>query len=152
MTKTHVIIHHSISADHPSLGNIGAIRDWHVNVNKWRDCGYHYVVEYLSGRPEVILGRMADEDGAHCLELGMNRVGIGICVVGDYDKQAPAEDTLTVLRRLCLSLMRVHGIPVENVWGHREAQAKGGVPIAQRKTCPGKAFCMESFRESLKAA
>lgn len=149
MNKTHIVVHHSASADHPILSNVGAIRDFHVKVNGWRDIGYNFIVDRIQNRPEVVVGRMLTETGAHTLELHLNTVGIGVCVVGDYDAVTPPQDALDALRRLCKSLMEQFSIPVENVLGHREAQAAGGVPIAERKTCPGRLFDMDAFRASL---
>lgn len=152
--KTHIVIHHSATADSSVLSNVGAIRDYHVNTNKWRDIGYHFILDRMgpAGRVEVVIGRLADEEGAHTLELGMNRVGLGICCVGNYDAVTPPEDLLAALRRLCRFLMGAHGIPAENVIGHREAQAAGGVPVAGRKSCPGRLFDMDAFRASLKVS
>jgi N-acetyl-anhydromuramyl-L-alanine amidase AmpD len=45
--------------------------------------------------------------------------------------------------------MKKYNIPRENVLGHREAQAIGGLPVEQRKTCPGKNFNMDAFRGAL---
>ena len=76
-------------------------------------------------------------------------MGIGICLVGNYDKEVPAEASLKILRRLCRALMEEFEIMKENVIGHREAQVMGGVPGGERKSCPGKMFDMDAFRESL---
>lgn len=150
--KTHIVVHHSATADSTTLPNVGAIREYHINTNKWRDIGYHWVLDRMgaAGRVEVVMGRLPDEDGAHAPELGMNRVGFGICCVGNYDVTAPPDDLLAALRRFCLYLMRTYNIPVENVIGHREVQAAGGVPLAGRKTCPGRLWDMDAFRASLK--
>ncbi len=150
--KSYIVIHHSVSADNPVLSNIGAIRDWHVKVNGWRDIGYHWVLEQMNGRWEVVMGRLPDEKGAHTKELDLNETGYGICVVGNYDVEVPTEGLLTALRRLCIYLMRKDHIPVYRVIGHWEAQAMGGVPVAERKTCPGRLFHMDKFRESLENA
>ena len=149
--KTHIVVHHSATADSSTLSNVGAIRDYHVNVNKWRDVGYHFLLDRMSGRVETVIGRLPDEEGAHTLELGLNRLGFGICCVGNYDVVTPPEDLMAALRRLCLYLMRTYQIPPENVLGHREAQAAGGVPVAGRKSCPGRLFDMDAFRASLRA-
>ena len=149
--KSHVVIHHSASADHPTHTNFQAIRDYHVKINKWRDVGYNFVLDRINGRPEVFVGRTMTEDGAHTKELGLNNVGIGICLIGNYDVEEPQMDALELLARICRSLMEQFGIPPENVLGHWEAQAMGGVPIAERKTCPGIKFNMDDFRKRLKS-
>lgn len=147
--KTHIVIHHSQTADDKMLSNVGAIRKHHVEVNGWRAIGYNWLLDRMAGRVEVVMGRLPDEDGAHA-EPHFNRVGIGVCCVGNYDVVTPPEDLLLELRRLVTYLMRANNIPVENVIGHREAQAIDGKPMAERKSCPGRLFDMDAFRASLK--
>lgn len=147
--KTHIVVHHSASADHPTLLNFQAIRDYHVKVNGWRDIGYNFVLDRVGGRVETLVGRQLDDAGAHTRELNLNNVGIGVCMVGDYDKEYPAVDAMVCLIRLCRSLMRQFNIPAFNVIGHREAQAAGGVPLAGRKSCPGAKFNMDELRARL---
>lgn len=147
--KTHIVIHHSATADNTTLSNVNAIRKHHVEVNGWRAVGYNWLLDRMGGRVEVVMGRLPDEDGAHA-EPHFNRVGIGVCCVGNYDAVTPPEDLLAELRRLVVYLMRANKIPVENVIGHREAQAIDGKPLAERKSCPGRFFDMDAFRASLK--
>ncbi|MBL8022989.1 MAG: N-acetylmuramoyl-L-alanine amidase [Elusimicrobia bacterium] len=147
--KKYIILHHSVSADHPTLSNVGAIRNYHVNVNGWVDVGYHFLLDRINGHLEIVCGRMLDERGAHCKELDFNASGIGICVIGNFDQEPPPLDTLATLRHLCRSLMNQNIITADRVLGHREAQAMGGVPVEQRKSCPGKAWDMGAFRDSL---
>ncbi len=148
--KTHIVIHHSASADHPTHVNFQAIRDYHVKVNGWRDVGYNFVLDRINGRVEVLVGRTLTEDGAHTIEMSLNKVGVGICLIGDFDKEVPPNDSLELLARICRSLMDQFGIPQENVIGHWEAQAMGGVQVAHRKTCPGLNFIMDDFRKRLR--
>lgn len=149
INKTHIVIHHSASADHPTLLNFQAIRDHHVNVNKWRDVGYNFVLDRINGRVETLIGRLLNDTGAHTREMNLNNVGIGICLVGDYDKKPPEMDALLKLADLCRSLMVQFQIPSPAVIGHREAQAMGGVPVEERKSCPGLQFDMAAFRRRL---
>lgn len=151
LKKTHIVVHHSASADHPTHLNFQAIRDYHVNVNGWRDIGYNFVLDRINGRVEILVGRLLTDMGAHTREMNLNNVGIGICLIGDYDKSSPSEDAVALLLNLCRSLMTQFHIPPECVIGHREAQAAGGVPIAERKTCPGSMFDMDWFRAKLRS-
>ena len=171
--KTHIVIHHSATAD-GSVFNWGAIRRYHTSFRidgvivtrdeferrkaeglgvrfeaPWRDIGYHFGLELVGTAWEVIFGRMPEDTGAHCPELLMNQVGIGICVVGNFDAGAPGDDVVGKLAVLVKWLMQMYRIPAKNVWGHREAQAAGGVAPEHRKTCPGAKFDMEAFRKIL---
>ncbi len=77
--------------------------------------------------------------GAHCREQGMNRRGIGVCVVGNFDVAPPSEALLEKAADSVAWLCRMYRIPLENIHGHRE--------FATYKSCPGKKFDMDYFRE-----
>lgn len=152
MMKQFITIHHSVSPDHPDLLNIEAIRNWHVKVNGWRDIGYSHVLEQIGGHWEVVLGRIPWDDLAHAPQMGMNKLSYAICCVGNFDVEVPSVGMMDKLKALVVALMKQDGIPLENVLGHWEVQAGGGVPIAERKSCPGKLLHMPDFRESIKYA
>lgn len=136
---THIIIHHSLTKDTDSV-SWGAIRHYHVNTMGWRDIGYHFGVELVRGIYTIQIGRDEKESGAHC--KGMNSKSVGICCVGNFDEKEPPEAMLKELRRLVGYIMKFNNIPVENVRGHHD--------YASYKSCPGKLFDMEAFRNSLK--
>jgi N-acetyl-anhydromuramyl-L-alanine amidase AmpD len=133
-----IIIHHSATADSDS-SSWNAIREYHIGLG-WNDIGYHFGIEKIDGKYNVLVGRMLDEVGAHCKQARMNSRSIGICCVGMFDEVAPSHELLAVLRRLVLSLMRVFDISVVNVRGHNDYAPK---------SCPGKMFDMNLFRKSL---
>lgn len=147
MTKTHIVLHHSLTEDGKTV-SWSAIRQYHVKTNGWRDIGYHFGIEDINGTLEILFGRLPNEDGAHCQDAGMNRKGIGICLVGNFDAQVPTTELWSKARGLVLYLMDAYKIPAENVIGHREAQAS--LPLSKRKSCPGKLFNMDRFRKDLK--
>lgn len=86
---TEIIIH--CSATKPSM-DIGAewIRKIHVQQNKWKDIGYHYIVR-RNGVVEV--GRHISQVGAHC--NGHNEGTIGICLVGGISETGRPENNFT---------------------------------------------------------
>lgn len=136
----YIIVHHSLTEDSETL-SWPAIRKYHKNKG-WRDVGYHFGIELVGDRHEIIVGRSMLDSGAHCLEEGMNYKSIGICVVGNYDDDAPPLEAWKLLIKLIKDLMVIFTIPVENVRGHRE--------FARYKSCPGKKFNMNLVREALK--
>jgi N-acetylmuramoyl-L-alanine amidase len=171
MKKTHVVVHHSLTPDGRAVDWQG-FRQFHTSWRigdkmvseaegraaqaagaqvepPWRDIGYHWGLEEINGQLEILAGRPDDDDGAHCPDANMNRVGIGFCVCGDYDTEVISSGKWNKALAFTRWLMRVHGIPRENVIGHREAQALGGRPPEKRKTCPGKTFNMDAFRAAL---
>lgn len=113
-----LIVHCSYTP--PSM-DIGAdtIRDWHVNGNKWRDIGYHYVIR-RSGAIET--GRNEAVAGAHT--RGHNYDSLGVCLVGgkaEDDERADCNFTAAqflALDQLIRQLRSRH--PNIQVFGHRD--------------------------------
>ena len=145
---THLIIHHSATADSSSL-SWQAIRRFHTDPppagRGWTGCGYHYGLELLGDRYEVLKGRFDHQDGAHA--QGYNTISLGICCVGNFDLIPMPEEQEDLLLDLCRSLMQIYGIPVDNVLGHRETYVKQGVPV--QKSCPGSHVGPERLRALL---
>jgi len=144
MNPTKIVVHHSLTADGPTV-SWNAIRDYHVNVNGWKDIAYHYGIEQIGDRFDILKGRMDNEVGAHC--IGFNENSLGICLVGNFDAAPPPAAQVDLLRKLCRSLMEIYGIKADGVLGHRETYTLRGVPV--EKTCPGSSFSMIDFRNSL---
>jgi hypothetical protein len=145
-----IIIHHSATLDGRTF-SWAAIRRYHIQERGWNDIGYHVGVELVNDGYEATLGRMLDVEGAHCKELGMNQLGIGVCLVGNFDAVSPPEEGLKKLREVVRWLMRLYDIPPRNILGHREAGLRAGFDWekSQYKSCPGKLFDMDAFRQSL---
>ena len=135
----YIIIHHSLTADSQTV-SWDAIRRYHVETLGWKDVGYHYGLELVGYHYEIIFGRMWDEVGAHCIGAGMNQQSLGICVVGNYDVTDLPEPAFQLLVKFVKSLMRLHGIPAENVKRHSDYDPK---------SCPGRKFPWDRFRTAL---
>ena len=131
-----IIIHHSLTKDSETV-SWGAIRDFHVQTNKFKDIGYHFGVENLRGQTEILVGRMPDETGAHC--AGHNTGSIGICLVGNFDEAPPPAESWDLAVKLCRYLVRQFG--VKEILGHTE--------LNPGKSCPGKMFNMTRFRRDV---
>ena len=140
MIPSHLVIHHSLTADGRTV-SWDAIRWYHVHTMGWADVGYHYGVELVGSRYEILVGRMQNETGAHCKEGGMNASSLGVCLVGNFDAEPVPEAQLDRLVRLSRSLMDVFAIPRENVRRHSD--------FAAYKSCPGKLFPWSRFLASL---
>lgn len=113
-----IILH--CSANGPT-STIGAkeIRDYHVNVRKWKDIGYHYVIK-RNGILET--GRPIEQVGAHATDH--NQHSIGICLVGGVarDGKTPEDNfTKEQFDRLAMLLrdLRVK-FPTASIHGHNE--------------------------------
>lgn len=106
----------------------------------WRDVGYHFLVEKVKNKTFIIVGRPLTDSGAHC--LGKNNTSIGVCFVGNYDKNIPDNEMVDVAAtRIIAPLCKILDIPVENIKGHC---------VYSQKSCPGKKFPMTTFRNIVK--
>jgi len=140
MTPKFIILHHSLTKDSETV-SWQAIRRYHVDTLKWMDCGYHYGIELINNRHEILVGRMPNDTGAHCKQMGMNRMSLGICFVGNFDEGKPPDEMWLMGLRFCRGLMDIYQIPRQNVKGHRE--------LCDYKSCPGYYFDLSKFRSQL---
>ncbi|MGV3722277.1 MAG: peptidoglycan recognition family protein, partial [Actinomycetota bacterium] len=136
----YIVIHHSAT---PS-GNATSFDAVHRR-KAWDGLAYHFVINNGKGNPdghlEVSSRWGAQKHGAHAGALpglvpadvrnGFNEFGIGICLVGNFQKSKPSEKQLRTLAVLIQELRAEFGIPMANVLGH--GHVKG-------TACPGSAF------------
>lgn len=137
---TYVIMHHSLTEDGKTV-SWQPIRDYHLSLG-WRDVGYHYGIEIVNDKYEILVGRFEGTNGAHTKEDNKNWESVGICCVGNFDDEEPDMAQWNVAMDLVENICLRYRIPVENVKGHNE--------YAPYKTCPGKRFDMDLFRDQLK--
>jgi hypothetical protein len=159
-----IVLHHSLTKDGACV-SWPAIRKYHTSYRceghiidpfqvpalidqgapverPWSDIGYHYGIELINDRYEILNGRMLTEPGAHCPAQGMNRRAIGICFIGDFDLAPPSRDQLAIGLSLVRSLMKVFSISLGRIYGHGEVARDG-------RSCPGKRFNLPQFRTDL---
>lgn len=136
----YIIIHHSGTEN----GNADIFRRSH-KAKGWRDIGYHYIIGNGTNSKDGLVekGRVENTSGAHCNNDRMNFRSIGICLVGNFEKQKPTNKQLQSLEKLVRGLMNKYKIQYTRVLGHKEVK---GASTA----CPGKNFDMKGFRLSLK--
>ncbi len=161
----YIVIHHSATVD-GKANDWEGIRKWHTglsgdadpksrNYNPYvkapmRYIGYNFGIEKENEIVVYRIGRPLGTTGGHAKGFnGMEpeRAAIGICVVGNGDIQALDSAELLMLVKLCRLLQKIYGIHKDKVIGHRETY-----PIlkqAVQKTCPGKMFNVDAFREYL---
>lgn len=147
---THIVIHHSATRD-TGTKSWDAIRRWHTgkiagSPHKWRDIGYHFGVELIGKKVKILQGRPIHIQGAHAKNF--NKVSVGICIVGNYDKIKPSKAHIEQALILTKWLMTYFNIPYQKVIGHREVYKI--LKQKDYKSCPGKLFNMSAFREELK--
>lgn len=149
MTPEFIVIHHSLTADSGTV-SWGAIRRYHL-AQGWRDISYHWGVELVDDYYEVLMGRPMTEVGAHAKEAGMNERSIGICIVGNFDAEIPSLGQLEAAAKIARLVMHLHGVPRDKVIGHRDVGLMVGLDwrAGRFKSCPGRLFQMDRFREML---
>ncbi len=130
----YIIIHHTAT----EIGNATLIHRAHHDRGFWNGLGYHFLIDNGSlgkgdGQIEMAPRWIKQQPGAHCRADGMNRRGIGIALVGNFDIEQPTENQIQSLARLIDTLCRYYHIPRSHLLGH------GQVPGANTD-CPGTHF------------
>jgi N-acetylmuramoyl-L-alanine amidase len=128
---THIVVHHSAT----NTGSPMAFAQYHVGLG-WPGIGYHYVVTQDG---TVYKTQNLTTVSYHAGKA--NRYSVGICLIGNYDKQVPPAKQIESLLALIGELRAVLKVPVKRVIGHREVPAQ--------KSCPGLAVDMDEIRERL---
>lgn len=154
MKPEYIVIHHSLTKDQ-NVVDWKNIRKYHVNTLGWEDIGYHYGLEFSINEVgekdgwleyervfEILVGRMQNEKGAHCRSKGRNHNSLGICFIGNFDISEVPKLQWDKGIKLVKSLMEVFNIARVNVLGHNEV-------ARDSRTCPGKLFNMNQFRNEI---
>lgn len=126
MNKTHIIVHCS-DTPHSMKVTTNDLYQWHVIENGWSAIGYAYFIDQAGlthkCRDLDNNGDVEDEIGAHA--RGFNKNSIGICLEG---RGTYTDEQLDALEYLLDDIRSRHGIPLDNVIGHRD--------VDPHKECP----------------
>lgn len=160
MTRTHIVLHHSLTKDSASV-SWAAIERYHREVKGWRDIGYHAGIELVAspalGRYayQGLVGRAEDDIAAACVEAHMNECGLHLCLVGDFDIVPPPQAMLErAVLRFIRPWARRYNISPDCIIGHRDAGLMEGHDwrhthadgSREYKSCPGAAFDLDLVR------
>lgn len=132
-----IVIHHSLTRD-GTVVNWQAIKKYHRDKG-WTDVGYQYGLDLIGNEVEIMVGRPLNAVGAHVVEQGVNWKSIGICVIGNYDEEAPDNKHMEKLVPLIYGLLKTLKLPTEAIRFHTE--------FAPYKSCPGKKFDLKDLRK-----
>lgn len=131
-----IVIHHSAS----KKGSTSGIDKHHREVNKWDGIGYHFVIGngrgMRLGRIEYTFRWVQQREGAHAGgdDKRYNETGIGICVIGHFDKEQPNDFQFNRCAELCACLIEsIPTLTIHSIIGHDQ------VPGKETK-CPGEHF------------
>lgn len=130
-----ICVHHSLTADGKMLSSLEAIRRHHIEVNGWDEIGYHAIIEYVKGKARILTGRSTLYQGAH--ERMLNATHLGVCVVGNFDLEAPPVEVVDALIRYCKGVF--------SWYPHMDYSHVTFHDIYSEKTCPGELFPRGGF-------
>jgi hypothetical protein len=139
----YIVIHHSAT----KKGDALSFNRYHLQKG-FGGVGYDFVIDNgTDGEPdgqiEITPRWLLQQSGGHCKAFGMNDKAIGICLVGNFNREKVSKAQMTTLVHLVGLLRDYYRIPAENVMGH------GQVPGANTD-CPGKRFPWFRFVRRLK--
>ena len=128
-----IVVHHSATP----TGSADEFDRMH-RAKGWDELGYHFVIGNGTGSAdgEVEVGSRwpKQKHGAHAKVEGhpeYNDVGVGICLVGNFDVTHPSENQMASLARLIRFLTSRYNIPRNHIYGHGQLKPTD---------CPGRNF------------
>jgi hypothetical protein len=137
----YIVLHHSASAS----GNYDQIDAEHRKILGINGCGYHFVIGNgtgsRDGQIEVSQRWINQKQGAHTRNArthDADEYGIGICLVGDFDKQPPSPKQIAATKALIEYLNKRYNIAPDGLRTHSHLAATTTV-------CPGKFFPSEAM-------
>lgn len=142
---TTIVIHHSGTEG----GGAKTFDKHHREQNGWDELGYHFVIGNGTATPDgfVEVGSRwhKQKHGAHCKtpDNYYNEHGIGICLVGNFDRTRPTAKQMASLERLLRYLCTACGIPPTQITTHRGVTGK--------TRCPGRYFSIAALRRAMTA-
>ncbi len=149
----YIIIHHSAT----TAGSAKAFHKYHTDQG-YGGLSYHFVIGNGNGSPDgkVEAGfRWKEQISGTHVDINSwyhNVFGIGICLVGNFDKTSPTKSQIGALKQLVGQLSEKYDISKENIMGHTDVpfgemrwdSEKISVMFKKDKTaqthCPGKNF------------
>lgn len=140
-----IVLHHSDDV----CGNLDKYHRVHLDKGWEHGCGYHFVIgngtKSSDGQVEVSQRWKRQLHGAHAKTPDnlFNDHGIGICLVGDFERGSnrPSAAQMRALIRLTQYLLNRYNLPVSAVRGHCHCKAT---------CCPGKNFPWAELKAGLR--
>jgi LysM repeat protein len=138
-----IVVHHTGTAE----GTIRGLDHYHRRVRRMENgLAYHFVIGNGQGMKdgEIHVGSRWSRqlDGGHLRSEAQNKVGLGICLVGNFDQAPPTTAQMRSLKLLVAQLQTRCGIGDKSVVLHREVNVVG-------TACPGKLFPAATLRKEL---
>ena len=133
-----VIVHHSAT----TRGNASIFDSAHRNRGMKNGLAYHFVIgngsDTRDGQIEMGNRWLKQINGGHVKNSYINEVGIGICLVGNFEQQKPSQAQIKSLIKL-IDWLKSSAIKKDlRFAGHKDIE---------KNLCPGKNFPLQSFHK-----
>lgn len=120
-----LVVHHSASKQ--STTKKADIAKWHKERG-FSQISYHKIIE---GNGVIVNSRSENIQGAHA--KGANQGSLGVCVVGNFEKEIPSQEQIYSLISVLTVWCEEHSLNSKDIYGHFN------VPGGNTATsCPGK--------------
>lgn len=141
----YIVIHHAAVDE----GTLKSLDRYHREVRHMENgLAYHFLIGNGHGMKdgEIAVGNRWRKqlNGGHLHSEAQNRVALGICLIGDFDRHPPTARQLRSLEALIRALMERCQLDVGDVKTHRQINVVG-------TRCPGSKFPMKSVLADLKS-
>lgn len=139
----YIVLHHSGS----NVGNVRNIDEEHrqrtdSSGQNWLGIGYHFVIgngrDMEDGEIQPTFRWQQQIAGAHAGKRDYNQVGIGICLIGDFNREPPTPRQLAACQQLVSQLCEEHHLELSDVIRHSDVKST---------ECPGKYFPFEKIAQ-----
>ena len=139
----YVVIHHS-GVD---SGTVEGMDRYHRRVRHMENgLAYHFVIGNGSGFPDgkIAVGQRWTKqlDGGHLISEDQNRVSLGICLIGNFERNHPTAKQMQQLTALTQALLGRCRLSPGDIRTHTQ------INIVHTR-CPGRNFPTDSFLKSL---
>lgn len=144
----YIVIHHS-AGNYGNIEHLQNIHDQRQYKEPIHAIAYHYIIGngngMEDGKVESDIRKKYNLWGVHVSKNNRDRNyrGLGICIIGNLEKNEMTSNQYDGLIKLTIELMEEYNIDIENIGFH------GKFPGESTK-CPGKFFPYEKFEKDLK--
>ena len=130
----HIVIHHSADSNN----SIRGMEHYHRRVRRMENgLAYHFVIgkggHTTNGKIYVCERWKRQIRGGHLASSALNENSIGICLIGNFEKELPTVKQKASLKALVTQLRKRTGVPYSQVRTHRHINPKPTI-------CPGRRF------------
>jgi len=139
-----IVLHHSATTS----GSVESIHSVHQQRRDsagkpWLGIGYHFVIGNGRGMPDgeiqATFRWLEQLHGAHAGDRTYNNHGIGICLIGNFEDDAPTPAQMQSLQKLVTLLQETFHLGDDQVLGHNKVKATA---------CPGRHLLMEDVLQA----